>query len=231
MTRGGFMKRFLAAMAAVLLSAALCGCKDTGDSARVHSDGVVHIAVVEGEELLSLAEFIAQDIGVEAEYHTAADRQGALELLKAGRADVAVAYFDQSYGSNFVMTMPFGGSYIYAVTRKDEPYGSLAALNGKRLCADPQLDSVMLNSISTASACDINAAGDSSAAVKQLLDGDIDAYFCAEESAFQIISQNSALRCGAVAELDRVYYRVALKSGSNLYAEVNAAIAKMTDGE
>lgn len=228
MMRGGFMKRFLAAVAAVMLLAALCGCRDMGDSARVRQDDVLHIAVVEGDELFSLAEFIAQDIGVEVEYHTAADRQGALELLKAGRADVAVAYFDRSYGSDFAMTMPFGGGYIYAVTLEGEPCGSLGALSGKRICADPQLDAVLLNSISAVSACDIGAAADIEAAAQQLSDGDIDAYLCAEESAFQMISQNSGLRCSAIPELDRMEYRVALISGSDLYAEVNAAIAKMT---
>lgn len=228
MTRGSFMKQFLAAIAAVLLLAALCGCRDMGDSARVRQDGVLRIAVVEGEELLSLAEFIAQDMGVQAEYHTAADRQGALELLKAGRADIAVAYFDRSYGSDFDMTVAFGGSYIYAVTRGEEPCGSLAALSGKRLCADPQLDAVTLNSISAVSACDIDAAADIEAAAQQLSDGNIDAYLCAEESAFQMLSQNRGLRCGVITELDHVDYRVALISGSDLYAEVNAAVAKMT---
>lgn len=228
MTQGRFMKRFLAVIAAVLLSAALCGCRDMGDSARVQQSGVLHIAVVEGEELHSLAEFIAQDIGVQVEYHTAADRQGALELLKAGKADVAVAYFDRSYGSNFAMTMPFGSGYIYAVTREDEPCGSLAALNGKRLCADPQLDAVVLNDISAVSACDIDAAEDIKAAAQQVLDGSIDAYFCSEESAFQMISHNGGLRCSAIPEFGRMEYSVALLSGSDLYAEVNAAIAKMT---
>lgn len=230
MTRGGFMRGFLAIAAAVMLAAALCGCrKADGDSLRVQQEGVLNVAVVEGEQqLLPVAEFIAQDIGVEVEYHTAADNQGALELLNAGVADVAVAYFHLSYGGNFVMTMPFGSSYVYAVTRQEDLFGSFSVLNQRRLCADTQLDTFVVNSVSNVSACEVDAAKSAAEAAQQLIDGDIDAYFCSEESAFQMLSDAGGLRCGIIPEFERMEYRAVMRNDSDLYEQVNAAIAKMT---
>lgn len=221
----GFRKIVAVFTAAVLLT----GCSAARD---VSADNVLHrgtlrIAVQDDERLNELSQFIAAQMGVQAEC-IPTDKQTALRMVSDGSADAAVGYYSKSDnpGLEYNLTIPFYTENIYAVCRADEHYTALTELSGMLLGADAELfDSVerqiAMESVGGKLYCTTGAA-----AAEMLQSEELDAFFCLESGALEILENGTFRSCMMPDIRAEEYCVVVSRDKPQLYGAINGAVGE-----
>lgn len=224
----------IAMLAAVLLSAVmLSGCSVEDTSAdKVRKNGVVRIALEEGSELDGLSQYIADSLGAAPELITA-DKAEALALIRNGEADVALGYYPESYnpGLEYCLTVPFHYKRTYAVVAADVFITGSGDLSDKQLGCDGEMERDSINAIKLLASEDGVYLIDADAAAQMLSEEGMYAYLCYEDTAFEMVSCDSSLRCYVIEDIAvQRYCAAVMRTNTQLCGEINTAIGTFLAG-
>lgn len=223
-----------ARLAAVLLSAVmLSGCSVEDTSAdRVRERGTVRIALEEGSELDGLSEYIADSLGAAPEIITA-DKAEALDLIRNDKADVAIGYYAESNnpGLDICLTVPFHYKKVYAVVLSDLFITGSGDLSDKQLGCDDTMEQESINAIKLLSTDEAIYRIEPVSAAEMLKAESLYAYLCYEDTAFEMVSGGSELRCYIIEDIQPQRYCAAvMRDNTQLCGEINTAIGTFLAG-
>ncbi len=222
----GFKKIVAVFTAAVLLT----GCSAARDVSadKVLQRGTLRIAVQDDERLNVLSQYIAAQLGVQAEF-IPTDKQAALQMVSDGSADTAVGYYSKSDnpGLEYNLTIPFYTERVYAICRADEHYTALAELSGMLLGADTELFDSVERQIAMESAGGKLYCTVGTTAAEMLKNEEIDAFFCLESRAMDFLDENGTFRCCIMPDIRAEEYCVIVsRNKPQLYGAINGAVGE-----
>lgn len=238
----------MAALALVLvLVSGVPGCsrKKGNEVETIQASGALRVAIVEtgsqythqegssvaGQEP-DLAEYIAQALGVKAEYQVCT-REEALDKLTKGEADIALGCINGSsvLTSDYLLSTPYGKGYFYAVTKTGDYALTLGAFRNSALGVEKSLDEETRGKLYGAEGIRVADYSDSETAVKAIKEDSIRAYICYEEKAKALLS-DPGLQVQNITDLaPEEFVIVAPKSSQTLVSGMNILIQQFLDAE
>ncbi len=240
---GGLGFLFAVAMFSLLVPG--CGKKKEDSVAAIRAAGVLRVALVNTDSSFThmeggtpagqepeLVEYIAQALGVEAEYKVC-DRQGALSAVTAGEADVALGCIDGSgsLSGEYLLSGSYGRGYLYAVTKRGDFVLTIGALADSALGVEAALEEGTVTQLYGAENVTVSDYSQASQAAQAIQSGEIRAYICGQKQAEELLEE-TGLQVQNVENLEpEEYVIVAEKSDQTLVSGINTLIRQFLEGE
>lgn len=236
------MKKIGAVILAAGLALSVSGCSGkTVDSVQtIQESGVFKVAIVnsdnyytklEGDKPVGmepeLVETIAAALGTTTEYQVLSE-SAALEAVAAGTADIAIGCISGSTSltEQYRFTTSYGKGFYYVVTKKGDYAQSAGAFSNSVVGVNNRLSTDARGQLSASEGITLNEYTSAEAAVKDIRNGRIRAYVCAEDDAKALLS-DTELQVQNLFNVDPAeYVIVAESSDQTLVNGMNTMIAQ-----
>ena len=205
----------------ILTAFALSACGSKDGTKAIKKSGILKVAVSKGGSGLlekegdaysgleaELAKSIADQFSLQIEYIEAATPEEALKCLNDHTADMAIGSIEDnaSLHSSYGITSPYARGQLYMVTARGNFSNSVASVTGEATGVSPELSSQSQLALSTLDQEQLKHYTSREQGLEAVEAGSIQAYFCYEGEAKEIIGAEDTFQAQSVCDAEPVSY-------------------------
>ncbi len=214
------MKKKILTGLLIITAIGLSACGSNDGMKAIKKSGVLKVAVAKGGSGLlekegdsytgleaELAKSVADHFSMDVEYIEADSPEDAISRVDGHTADIAVGSIEDSGSlSSYGVTSPYARGELYMVTCRGNFSNSMAAVADEKTGISPEISSETMLSLSGLNQETLKHYDGREQGLEALNAGVIQAYFCYEGEAMEIVDTDEDLQAQSVSDAEPVNY-------------------------